>query len=74
VDDRHGSQGNDLEETAREHNSRLQRLIETIGSVITASRALLLRLPGAAPDRMEKEDRKGKEEGPAATRDPGPDE
>jgi hypothetical protein len=41
-----GSQGDDLEEQARRHNSTLQSLIDAIGTVIAASRELLGRLHG----------------------------
>jgi hypothetical protein len=41
-----GSQGDDIEERARRHNSTLQSLIDAIGTVLAASRELLARLQG----------------------------
>jgi hypothetical protein len=50
VDDSNGPQGRELEETTEQQNSNLRRLIDTIGSLISASRELLARLqPGRAP-------------------------
>ena len=43
------SQGDDFEEQARRHNSTLQSLIDTIGTVLAASRELLARLKGHPP-------------------------
>lgn len=39
-----GPQGDDLEERARKQNSTLQGLIESVGDLLAASRALLTRL------------------------------
>jgi hypothetical protein len=44
VDNDDGSEAEDFEERARQHNSNLQRLIEGIGSLIAASSDLLGRL------------------------------
>jgi hypothetical protein len=41
-----GSQGDELEERARRHNSTLRGLIDAIGTVLAASRELLARLQG----------------------------
>jgi hypothetical protein len=44
VSNDNGSQGENFEERARKHNSRLQLLIEGIGGLLTASAELLGRL------------------------------
>jgi hypothetical protein len=38
------SQGDNLEESARQHNLNLQRLIDAIGGLLAASASLLTRL------------------------------
>ena len=48
MNDNDGSRGSNLEETARQQNSNLRRLIDTIGSLIAASQELLRQLTGAA--------------------------
>lgn len=59
-----GSEGDDLEERARRHNSTLQSLIDAIGTLLAASRELLRRLPGYRP----KNDAPGQESAPPADR------
>ena len=44
MDDKGGSQGDSLAEAAREQNSKLRRLIDVVGALITASRELMKRL------------------------------
>lgn len=44
MSDNNGSQGKDLEESMRQDNSNLQRLIEAIGGLLAASAELLGRL------------------------------
>jgi hypothetical protein len=44
VEDNDAPQGESLEESTREHNSNLQRLIEAIGGLLSASADLLVRL------------------------------
>jgi hypothetical protein len=44
VNDNDASEGESLEESTREHNSNLQRLIEAIGGLLLASADLLARL------------------------------
>jgi hypothetical protein len=54
VEDNDASQGESLEESTRENNSNLQRLIEAIGGLLSASADLLGRLQqilgGGRPD------------------------
>jgi hypothetical protein len=38
----HASQGESLEESTRQHNSNLQRLIEAVGGLLSASTDLLV--------------------------------
>lgn len=44
--------GEDLEESARKQNSALQGLIEGVGLLLAASRELLARLQGIAPQEQ----------------------
>ncbi len=44
MNNNNASQGESLEESTRQHNSNLQRLIEAIGGLLSASADLLVRL------------------------------
>ena len=67
MDDPGGSHDGSIEEEARRHNTNLQRLIETIGTTIAASRDLLRRLQpaeeGSPLQPMDQPDAEGEPNG-----------